>query len=154
QNQKEKNIQNIAKPILTNSEKLDLNTATQEELQAVNGIGEVLSKRIVLYRSQIGGFIDDLQLKDIYGLKYETRMALTEKFTVKTPREFEKLDINNTEVVDLMEVPYIKYELARKIVNYRITREGISSFEELAEVQDFPFDRIDRLKLYLKIENP
>lgn len=152
QNERKNKIKSNVPAILSKSEKLDLNEASQEDLQTIKGIGEVLSKRIVLYRTQIGGFIDDLQLKDIYGLKYETRMSLTEKFTVQTPNQFEKLDLNKAEIVDLMEVPYIKYELARKIVNYRITREGINSFEELAEVQGFPFDRIDRLKLYLKIE--
>lgn len=153
-NEREKKIKNTTQHPVTKREKMDLNTATQEELQAVKGIGEVLSKRIVLYRAQIGGFIEDLQLKDIYGLKYEVRTALTEKFTVKTPREFDKIDLNKAEVVDLLEVPYIKYELARRIVNYRITREGITSFEELAEIKGFPFGRMDRLKLYLKIEKP
>ena len=135
----------------TTAEKSDLNAATIEDLQNVKGIGEVLAQRIVRYRSQIGGFIDDIQLKDIYGLKYETRENLTEKFTVKNSAEFEKIDLNKAKVVDLVEVHYIDYELARRIVNYRITREGITSFEELAEVEGFPYDRMDRLKLYLKI---
>ncbi|HSP41066.1 MAG TPA: helix-hairpin-helix domain-containing protein, partial [Gillisia sp.] len=52
--------------------KQDLNSASVEDLTAVRGIGETLAKRIVNYRNRIGGFIDDIQLKDIYGLNFET----------------------------------------------------------------------------------
>ncbi len=151
QNKSAENTAQVSTKKLTKAEKSDLNTASIEELQEIKGIGEVLAKRIVRYRSQIGGFIDDIQLKDIYGLKYETRENLTEKFTVKNPVEFEKIDLNKAKVVDLVEVHYIDYELARRIVNYRTTREGITSFEELAEIQGFPYDRMDRIKLYFKI---
>ena len=53
--------------------KQDLNSASVEDLMQVRGIGETLAKRIVNYRNRIGGFIDDIQLKDIYGLNFETR---------------------------------------------------------------------------------
>lgn len=151
QNQIAKTSNQSTQRKLTKVEKSDLNEATIEDLQEIKGIGEVLSKRIVRYRSQIGGFLDDIQLKDIYGLKYETRNAITEKFTVKNSKPFEKIDLNTAKVVDLVEVYYIHYELARRIINYRITREKITSFEELAEIQGFPYDKMDRLKLYLKI---
>jgi hypothetical protein len=48
----------------------DLNTAKSEDLQKINGIGEVLANRIVNYRNKIGGFRSEIQLKDIYGLIY------------------------------------------------------------------------------------
>lgn len=144
--------QKIVKISLEN--KMDMNLATEEELREIKGIGEVLSKRIIRYRSQIGGFVDDIQLKDIYGLNYETRMNLLEKYTVKTPPPIDKINLNTAEVTDLLEMPYLNYELARKIVHFRITREGIKNFEELAEIQGFPYEKLDRIQLYLKIENP
>lgn len=152
-NQRESRIKEESISVSVAIAKKDLNTATEEDLKEINGVGEVLSKRIVLYRNQLGGFINEIQLKDIYGLKYETRMAIIEKFEVQTPKDFKKIDINKAEVMDLLEIPYIEYELARRIVNYRITREGIKSFDELSEIQGFPFDRMDRLSLFLKIEN-
>lgn len=131
------------------AQKTDLNTATAEELQQINGVGEVLSNRIINYRNKIGGFVDDIQLKDIYGLNFETRDKLTSVFTVKTKPEVERLNINEAGLLELSEVPYIGYELAREIIDYRLLHENIEDLRELSKIEGFPADRIDRIQLYL-----
>lgn len=132
--------------------KQDLNSASVEDLIAVKGIGETLAKRIVHYRNRIGGFIDDIQLKDIYGLNFETRAEVQKFFTVKNAPKIELLNLNTAGVLQLSEVPYFNYELAREIVNYRSLNEGIASFEELAKIKDFPSEKIDRIALYLTLK--
>ena len=86
----------------------DLNTAKSEDLQKINGIGEVLANRIVNYRNKIGGFRSEIQLKDIYGLNYETREKLQQQFQVFKDEEFGLININKAKVLDLVDVPYIK----------------------------------------------
>lgn len=132
--------------------KQDINNATVEELMQVRGIGEVLAGRIVNYRNKIGGFINDLQLKDIYGLSFEVREQLLRDFTVKEPPSYEIFNINKATVMELSSVPYIDYELAREIVNYRLLHEKIQSFEELSKLNSFPSEKIDRIALYLTLE--
>lgn len=134
------------------AEKIDLNKATAEELQEINGIGEVLSRRIITYRNKIGGFVNDIQLKDIYGLDYETREKLHAQFTVKSKPSIEVIDINEAGLLELSEVPYIGYELAREIIDYRLLHEKINNFEELSKIERFPGDKIDRIQLYLSID--
>jgi len=65
--------------------KIDINTATPEELERLPGIGPVLSRRIVAYRNAYGLFksIDDI-LK-IYGIKSETFELIKDLITVGTP---------------------------------------------------------------------
>ncbi|MBA22128.1 MAG: hypothetical protein CMP52_02125 [Flavobacteriales bacterium] len=46
----------------------DINKATAEELKQIRGIGAVLSKRIVNYRSRLQGFEDLDQFFEVYGL--------------------------------------------------------------------------------------
>lgn len=133
-------------------EKQDLNAASAKDLTEVRGIGEVLAGRIVNYRSKIGGFINDLQLKDIYGLNFEVRNEVLARFTVKNAPEITVLNINMANVLQLSEIPYIGYELAREIVNYRLLNEKINSFEELANIKDFPSEKIDRIALYLTLK--
>lgn len=133
-------------------DKIDLNTATTEDLMMLKGIGEVLSGRIVNYRNKIGGFVDDLQLKDIYGLNHELRQEIQSYYTVKSPPEIKILSINQASVIELSGIPYINYELAREIVNYRLLHEKISSFEELAKIKEFPSEKIERIALYLSVE--
>lgn len=130
----------------------DLNLATMEDLTGIYGIGEVLAGRIINYRKKIGGFLDDIQLKDIYGLNFEVRAELHSKFTVLTAPSHTVHDINEATLLELAAVPYIGYELAREIINYRLLNEKINNFEELAKIKDFPSEKIDRIALYLSVK--
>ena len=130
----------------------DINLATLEDLTGIYGIGEVLAGRIINYRNKIGGFLDDIQLKDIYGLNFEVRAELQSQFTVITIPSHSVHDINEATVLELAAVPYIGYELAREIINYRLLNEKIYNFEELAKIKDFPSEKIDRIALYLSVK--
>ena len=140
------------KPLKVLGSKKDLNTASIEDLMEVKGIGEVLGARIVNYRNKIGGFVDDLQLKDVYGLSYETRSEVLDHFTVQTPVAVNRVNINEATVLELSNVPYINYELAREILDYRLLHEKIRTFEELAKIKEFPSEKIDRIALYLTLK--
>ncbi len=55
-------------------DRLDLNTATAEDLQELPGIGEVIAQRIIDYRDLCGRFLDPEQLMEVDGIgeaKYE-----------------------------------------------------------------------------------
>src|SRR5699024_10023348 len=132
--------------VLSYDQKLDLNKATVKSLMKIKGIGPVLARRIVRYRKQLGGFVADIQLKDIYGLTYERRQKIREKFTVKSHKNIDKVNLNTALTVELVDIYYIDYELARDIVNYRLTHEGINTFEELANIDGFPIDKMAQLK--------
>lgn len=50
------------------SEKLDLNVATEREIEALPGIGPVLAERIVSYRQSSGSFRNVEQLRRVKGI--------------------------------------------------------------------------------------
>ena len=52
-------------------EKIDLNTASEEELTALPYIGETLSKRIIRYREEHHGFQTTEELRNINGIGEE-----------------------------------------------------------------------------------
>lgn len=132
-------------------EKRDLNAASAEELQKIHGVGEKLSQRIVKYRSIIDGFRSEIQLNDVYGLKPEVIERLNKSFEVKSISQ-EKVSLNSISVLELSEIPYFNYELARSIIAFRQNRGTISSFEELEHIKGFPVEKIERIKLYLAID--
>ena len=55
-------------PAVTEQEKLNINTATQEELEALPGIGAVLAGRIIARREESGSFADKDDLLAVSGV--------------------------------------------------------------------------------------
>lgn len=136
----------------TVAQKIDLNKATAVQLQRVNGIGDKLSERIIRYRNKfVGGFIDDVQLQDVYGLTPEVIERIKNDFTVKTPRKINKINLSTATVEQLVTIQHIDYELAHEIIEQRTLREGFNSFEELTKVKGFPAKKIEIIKLYLSL---
>ncbi|MGZ0014870.1 ComEA family DNA-binding protein [Yeosuana sp. AK3] len=137
----------------TFTQKQDLNTATTEQLQRINGIGTYYSEKIIKLRSRFkGGFISDIQLQDIYGLTPEVIRKITDEFTVKTPRQIKKINLNTATVDELVTVQHIDYELAYNIIEQRQLREGFKSLDDLTKVKDFPIHKIEIIKLYLSLD--
>ena len=82
-------------------QKVDLNITTQEQLEKVNGIGKVNSKNIIDYRNKLGGFSDDIQIYQLYGLDYQVINKVLNEFTVKTPKEIVKMNFNSISASDI-----------------------------------------------------
>lgn len=138
----------------TFAQKQDLNKATALQLQEINGIGEVLSDRIIKFRNTfVGGFIADIQLEDVYGLSPEVIERITNHFTVKTPKYIEKIDLNTATIDQLVTVQHIDYDLASEIIEERTLRDGFRSLDELKKVKNFPINKLEIIKLYLSLEN-
>ncbi len=134
-------------------QKRDLNTATAKQLQEINGIGEYYSERIIKLRNTfIGGFIADVQLLDVNGLTPEVIEKITNEFTVKTPRQFQKINLNTATVNQLVTVQHIDYDVAHHIIEQRQLREGFKTLDELTKVKDFPINKIEIIKLYLSLD--
>ena len=142
-----------ANKLKTFAQKQDLNTATAQQLQKVNGIGKVFSDRIVKYRNKSkGGFIADVQLQEVFGLTPEVIEKITNEFTVKTPRAIQKININSATIDDFVTIPHIDYDLAHNIIEQRQLREGYNSINELTKVKDFPVNKIEIIELYLHFQ--
>jgi DNA uptake protein ComE-like DNA-binding protein len=130
---------------------LDLNLATEEELQRISGIGPVLSRRILNFRRSLGGFLVKDQLYDVYGLEPEVVIRAMERFDVLSKPSIKKIGINTATVDEIASCVYLNRALAERIVRYRNRVGAFDSISELTKIEDFPNDKIDRIKLYLAL---
>ena len=136
----------------TFDQKIDLNIATQLQLEKINGIGKSFSKRIVDYRSKLIGFSDDMQLYEIYGLDYQVVNRVLNEFTVKTPKEIIKMNLNKISASDIATIPGISFELAKRIWEFRILNERIVDFMELKKIEGLTERKLQGIQLYLRLE--
>ena len=134
------------------TQKIDLNLATQGQLEGVNGIGKAFSKRIIEYRNKLGGFTNDIQLYQVYGLDFQVANSILKEFTVKTPKEIIKMNLNSISASDISTIPSISFDIAKKIWEFRILNEGIKSFSELENIEGLTKRKLQGIQLYLKLE--
>ena len=129
----------------------DLNSAIAEDLKSIRGIGDKLALRIIKFRNRLGGFIVDDQLYDVYGLEPEVIKRTFARFKVLSQPQIEKINVNSASAEEISQLIYIRYNVVTKIVEYREVNGSFSSFDELTKIEDFPIDKIHRIKLYLTL---
>lgn len=99
---------------------LELNTADSLSLIGLKGIGPGYAKRILKYRSLLGGFVDIAQVKEIYGMTDELYQLIASQCTVNTAA-IKKININAVDFKTLNKHPYMDYELTKHIFNFKRT---------------------------------
>ncbi len=103
-------------PAKTLLKTIDLNQASIEDLESLNGIGTVLAERILKFRDAIGGFLSPDQLTDCYGLTPETFEKIKDQLTVSgTPRILFINEVN----LDTLTHPYLTKKWIRLIKAYK-----------------------------------
>ena len=62
------------------------------------------------------------------------------------------VNINSLSFKELLRIPYMNYDLCRKIFDYKDEVAEIQQISELKNIKDFPLDIYNRLVLYLHAE--
>ena len=69
--------------ITSNKKKVNINKASLEELQKINGVGPSLAEKIITYREENGKFKNIEDLKNVSGIGEKKYEALKEYITIK-----------------------------------------------------------------------
>lgn len=131
--------------------RLDINTATIDELMTVRGIGPYFAKQIVKRRDELGGFYAESQLMEVWKMDEEKlgQMAPSLLFTETGLR---KLHLNTATVEELKAHPYISWNLANSIVKLRSQNGDYKRIEEVKKSVLMTDDLYEKLKRYLTVD--
>ncbi|MCC5946677.1 MAG: helix-hairpin-helix domain-containing protein [Bernardetiaceae bacterium] len=127
----------------------DLNTADATTLQQIRGIGAVLSKRIIEYRENLGGFNSFEQLTDIYGLDAEVIDKIKAQTHLEKPI-LRKIKINQVDETKLKAHPYFKnYKQRQALFAYRNNHGKIRSATDFQNVGVWTKEELKKILPYL-----
>jgi competence ComEA-like helix-hairpin-helix protein len=130
---------------------LQINQATETELQQIRGIGPSYAKRIIEYRTKLGGFVKIDQLLEVYGFTPELYESIKGNFIVDS-ENIKKININKATFKELVTQPYINKENAIIILNYREFAGKIKTFDELLKQKAITNDFYLKLSPYITTE--
>ncbi len=109
---------------------IELNSASEEELLSIKGIGPFFAKNILNRREQLGGFISDEQLLEVWKMTPE-KMEELKPFIQIDPFIVKKLNINIVTAEDLKKHPYFTWNMANAIVKLRNQHGPFKSINDL-----------------------
>jgi DNA uptake protein ComE-like DNA-binding protein len=97
---------------------IELNSADSAALVALNGIGAGYARRILKYRSILGGYVAVEQLREVYGFTDELYDQVKTQVTVDKSN-IKKININKDDFKTVNRHPYLSYELTKTIFDWR-----------------------------------
>ena len=142
---------NISIPVQKNKSIIvNINTCDKEELQNIDGIGPVYSERIIKYRNILGGFSSKNQLLEVYGIDQEIFQTINKYIAIDTIN-IKKINLNTDNTKHIAKHPYIKWNLAKLIVNYRLRHGKYSIKEELLNLELIDSITFIKIQPYIKL---
>lgn len=99
-------------------ELVEINSADSLKIVYLKGIGPGFTKRIIKYRTLLGGFHSVDQLKEIYGMTDSVYTILVSQISLDKA-SITKIPVNTIDFSTLRKHPYFNFQSAQALVNYR-----------------------------------
>ncbi len=130
---------------------IQINTASQKELEKISGIGPFFAKEIINKREKFGGIININELLDIYNMD-EEKLNEIKPFLIIDKEHVNKLNINTASEQELNKHPYISSDMAHSIVYFRKNYKTYKSLDELLLSPYINSKTLNKLRPYLKVK--
>ena len=130
---------------------IELNSADTTTLQFLRGIGPYYAKRIIDYRTSLGGYFAPQQVLEIDGLHFSEPDSLLRHLAANAD-SIQTIPVNQASVRRLMQHPYLSFTQASEIYDLRRRKVRLRCLEDLQTLPSLSENDLRRLKPYLKFD--
>jgi competence ComEA-like helix-hairpin-helix protein len=132
---------------------VEVNTADTAAFIALPGIGSKLASRIVLFREKLGGFYSIDQVAEVYGIPDSTFQRIRSRLVMNSGLPALKmLHINSDDAEKLKQHPYVRWNIANAIVQFRHQHGPFKNVEQLQQVHLVSPEILKKLTPYVSLE--
>jgi DNA uptake protein ComE-like DNA-binding protein len=129
---------------------IELNTSSQEQLESIKGVGPFFAKQIIRYRERLGGYISIDQLSEVWKMNDSISERISPYLDID-PTQLRKLNINQADIEELKNHPYITWNMANSIVKMRAQLGSFKYLEELKKSKLISDETFEKIKPYLTL---
>jgi competence protein ComEA len=130
---------------------IDINQADTAAFISLPGIGSKLANRIVNFRTKLGGFCSVQQVGETFGLPDSTFQLIKPRLQC-APVVLQKINLNTADVNLLKQHPYIRWNIANAIVQYRQQHGVFHTADELQQIVLITPELYQKIAAYVTVE--
>jgi competence protein ComEA len=131
---------------------IDINRADSADWSRLPGIGAKLASRIVHFREKLGGFYQVGQVSETFALPDSVFQKIKPYLQLHS-MSLRQIDLNSAAREAFEAHPYIRWELAKRIIDYRRQHCVFHSVEELLQLGSMDPLKFEKLKPYLFVKS-
>ena len=126
----------------------DINLADSADWSVLPGIGAKLAARIIHFREKLGGFYNIDQVGETFGLPDSCFQKIKSCLHLNT-FILQQIDLNAATKEALQAHPYIRWQIAKWIIQYRQQHGNFHSVDELLQLAGMDSAKFQKIKPYL-----
>ena len=129
---------------------VELNTVDSATLVKVKGIGPFFARVIIEHREKLGGYRTKEQVLEVYGMDSAKYAAIQSQLTIDTSL-CTQVNVNTATLKQLVRHPYINFNQAKAIVNYREQHGEYKQLDDLKKIHLINEESYAKMSSYLKV---
>jgi competence protein ComEA len=129
---------------------VDINVGDSASFDGLPGIGPGFSRRIINFRNRLGGFYKVEQIAETFGLPDSTYQII-KPYLKFNANNVKKINVNTAKEEELKAHPYIRWQLAKVIAEYRKQHGDFKALEDLKKIMVIDAETYNKISPYLTI---
>lgn len=133
------------------NEPIDINLADTTAFISLPGIGSKLSQRIIAFRDKLGGFCSVDQVGETYLLPDSTFQKIKPQLIISNTH-VKQININTASIDEMKVHPYIRFNLANAIFQYRNQHGDFNSVVEIKKIMLVTEEIFNKMAPYITVQ--